>query len=169
MFHYFITIMFFLVLLISTLILTSSLNNMNVIAGDTDGQDAETAMKTAVMVGWISIILIVFGLLGVTILGFKGGFEYAYFKESLSSITKEEEIFVALRVLVFSILVISSFIVAVLLAAAAEFITNSVYSDNYSQQYDDCKEFSKLMFTHIAILITAQSLVFIYSYTKQFN
>lgn len=165
-FHYILTMLFFTVLLLSTLVLTASVFNMDVSPTDTNAVNAQNLIKDAVIVGWGAIVIILLGLVGVAIIGYRGGFEYEVVKHGLQYMSGEAKIFASLRIISFSILVGASFIIALLLSAAAEEILNSDDPSQYTNQYDYCLQFAHIMYLHITILTCAQVAVYCFSIIK---
>lgn len=159
--HYFVTFMFFMVLLYATITLTQSLVNMNADPADSDAQSAENTLKDAVVIGWICVGLIIVGLAAVGIMGFRGEFEHSNLREGITYLSGKDKIFTGLRVLVFSILVIVSIVMASLLKLSASFIKND---DIYVEQYNDCSKFANMMYVHVFVLFAIQGLIFAATY-----
>lgn len=156
--HYLITVIFFLSLLFAIIQLTMSLLDMNVNESDSDATSAEAALKDAVVIGWISIVLIVLGLLGVGIMGFRGEFESSGLKKTLTYLSGTDKIFLGMRIVIFSILVGSSFIIASLLTIAASYIEGD---PQYSDQYDAAIRFSRIMYLRIILLCFIQGMIYL--------
>jgi hypothetical protein len=110
--HYIITVIFFVVLVIATLLLSQTLQTMYIPENDPTAQSAKNTLAAAVSLGWITEIIIVVGLIYIGIIGFRGGFGET--TQQLKSITGSDKLFVSLRVIVFSILVLVSLIMGVL-------------------------------------------------------
>jgi len=167
--HYFITLVFFIVLIIATLELTNSLFNFSINENDADAVDAKNTLTVAVTIGWVTIFLIFIGLSIVFYLGYQGKFSNSTLQKGLSYLSGSDKFYESIRIVTFSLLVFSSFLMGILCFATDEFINSTLDPTLYSSQYNTCYEFGKLLILHIFILFLIQTIVFVYSLAETPN
>ena len=164
--HYVVTLVFFIVLIVATITLTISVYNMDITPGDSAGLHAQNSIKTAAITGWVAIGLILAGLSIAGVLMITDQYNETIIADTISELTGQEKAAIAIRFLVFFVLVFSSVLIAILLTIAAEFILKTPNPEQYTDQYDNCIKFAKIMYLHTALIIIIQSLVYFYSYIK---
>ncbi len=160
--HYIVTLVFFIVTIIITFHLIQSYKSLVVVPGDQDGLKGQKYLGSAIIFGIIIEILIIVGLIAIGILGFRGDFSYV--KSVATSITGSEELFVALRIIVFSLLVFTSLVMGILVFKAYIAFTDSAYSNMYQDQINTCLREGIILIGHIILIVFVQLAVFIFGY-----
>lgn len=152
--HYTITFIFFIVILVNVISLTLSTINMSVSSSDTNAVTAKNLMIAAQAIAYFglgSILLFV-------------GFAYFYsgkeenkeYYDLAMTYTGSSDIYIMMRVIVFSILMFISIVVSALCLAAAKQIDLSDDPSQYTSQYNLCKELGVMFFLHFAIFSIIQ-------------
>lgn len=159
--HFTLCFMFFMITLIFTLELTYSLINMD----SSDNEDIQTAkniMTSAVVISFAMLILIVCIVLGVGYYAKNSTDKYDNISEYLNKKTGGHNIYISVRIIIFSILMFTSVILSALCFGAAGEIDNSGYKNEYEDQYNTCMDLGKTFITHFMIFTTAQIIAIFY-------
>lgn len=159
--HFTLCFMFFMITLIFTLELTYSLINMD----SSDNEDIQTAkniMTSAVVISFAMLILIVCIVLGVGYYAKNSTDKYDNISEYLNNKTGGHNIYISVRIIIFSILMFTSVILSALCFGAAGEIDNSGYKNEYEDQYNTCMDLGKTFITHFMIFTTAQIIAIFY-------
>lgn len=130
---------------------------MKIVDSDSYGETAKNLLISSVVISYVGDLFII-GLLGIS---------YAYVKnenynKNLMKYTGGEDKFVAVRIMIFSILMFVSLVVGSLCLAASREIELSEYSDQYTDQYNQAVEIAKMFLLHFILLTTIQGFVYIY-------
>jgi hypothetical protein len=159
--HYLITLIFFFLILINIISLTITTINMNVPPGDTDGTTAKNLMISAQVITYVGLLTVLI-FLGVT-------YSYSSHKtsnyyEQMMGLTGGENVYAAMRIVTFSILMFISLIVSALCLSAANYISMSNYSSQYTDQYNICIDLGKMFMIHFILFSSIQGASYIYQY-----
>uniref|UniRef100_A0A6C0BCM9 Uncharacterized protein n=1 Tax=viral metagenome TaxID=1070528 RepID=A0A6C0BCM9_9ZZZZ len=160
--HYIITLVFFMIVLINTIYLTLSVSKMNVDLNNSNAVKAKNIMIAACAVSYIADFIII-GILAIA-------YSYqSYYPEESKDYSMKlietiggEDIYTSLRITVFSILMITSLIVGALCVDAGKLIDKSDNSDQYSDEYNLCKEMGRLFLLHFLFFTTIQFSTYVY-------
>jgi hypothetical protein len=155
--HYIITILFFTVF---TLIVLKLLVTYRTLPENTSNNEditkATEYLLTAIVLGFLAIFIILIGLVFIGILGFRKDFKT--YTDSLQTTLKADNIYIALRIIIFSILFGTSIVVAILAAKAAQLFKDK---PNYTDQYDTCYEAARVSTIHVLLFVAVQGVVYI--------
>lgn len=161
--HFVITIIFFFLILINIISLTMSTVNMNVPSSDIDATTAKNLMISAEVITYAGLLIILI-FLGVTYS--YSSHKTANYYEKMMGLTGAEDIYTAMRVVTFSILMFISIVVSALCLEAANYISKSDNSDEYTDQYNLCKDLGRMFFIHFVVFSSIQGVSYIYEIYK---
>jgi hypothetical protein len=161
-FHFMLCIMFFTITLILTIKLTISLVNMDVPDDDTNAMTAKQLMTSAVVISYLFDLFIILGVVGFWIYGSYHPENYMTQSEKIKHTTGSKNIYIAFRVMIFSMLMCLSIIMSSLCFAAAAEINDSKNSDQYSDQYNECLDLGKTFMLHFILFTVAQGCTFLF-------
>jgi hypothetical protein len=157
--HYMITFIFFLFILINTIILSKSILNMEVGSHQTDMIQAKNVMIATALFGYIEV----FFVLGIVFLtgdyhlnkddydNKNGDLTFEYIKQ-----TGGENVYSSSRIVIFSSLMLVSLIMGILSATAYQLIDESGEKKNYEDQYTLTKEIAKTFILHFLLFTALQ-------------
>lgn len=160
--HYFVTLIFFIVtvkLVFDTIVAT---NNANIDHGDENAVSAYNLMVSASVFGAVMIFLIIIGLITIGIMGWYSK-EFNTLALTLKPYTKADGFFEVLRVLTFSLLIFTSFVMGTLLLSALALFNESQDPNRYIEQSTVCFDVGRVMYIHIILLMLIQFLIFTYT------
>ena len=161
-FHYVILLIFFIIIYVNIIYLTISLLNMDVLPNDENAVEAKNLMATAVLISYAAGILIFAILGGAYYYQYSNPIESKTYSKELVDITGAEDIYVAIRIIIFSILMFISVVVATLCFDAAAKILDSPDPSQYNNQYNTCLDLAKLFTFHFVLFTTLQGAIYIY-------
>lgn len=160
--HYVITVIFFIIILLDTISLTTGTIKMTVSDGDTNAETAKNLMISAISISYVADLLLLIFL----------GICYSYksndtedtrsYYDKLMKTTGGENLYAAMRVIVFSTLMFVSLVVASLCYEAANYINKSDDPSQYQEQYNLCKAVSRLFMEHFTLFSLLQGGSYIY-------
>lgn len=163
-FHYVITFIFFLLILINIISLTIGTINMKVNSNDENAVTAKNLMISACVITYVFLLLILIFL----------GICYSYRSydtpetrsnyEKLMKTTGGSSLYMSMRIVTFSILMFISLVVSALCLEAANYISKSDDPSQYDEQYNLCKELGRLFMVHFILFTTIQFI----GYGKQY-
>ena len=160
--HYIITLIFFLVILVDIVKLTISTINMSVDSDNENAVIAKNFMIAASAITYIGeLIIILFLLIAYSYQSYETPDIKNYY-ETLKGITGAENLYVALRIVAFSILMFISIVVSALCYEALHYIDISDDPSEYTDQYNVCKEITRLFFLHFVLFSSIQGVAYIY-------
>lgn len=163
-FHYVITFIFFILILVNIISLTIGTVNMKVNSSDENAVTAKNLMISACVITYVFLLLI-FIFLGIC-------YSYRSYDtpetrssyEKLMNTTGGESLYMSMRIVTFSILMFISIIVSALCLEAANYIDKSDDPDQYNDQYNLCKELGKMFLMHFILFTFIQGC----GYAKQY-
>lgn len=150
-FHYMITVIFFIVVLINTIYLTKSIMGMSVDSSDENTVKAKNLMISACTISYIGDFLIALLV----------GFSYWYGSNSstiknLMNTTGVDDIYVGIRIAIFSILMIVSLLVGSICISASKEIQKSSNESEYNSEKNLCKDIGQMFILHFMIFTLIQ-------------
>lgn len=163
--HYFITLIFFVLILVNIINLTKGTLNMNVPSDDPNGLKAKELMTAAEVITYISLLII---LIFITVTYLYASNKETTYYENVMKLSGGENIYAAMRIITFSILMFISILVSGLCFEAAKYITKSNDPENYSEQYNLCITLGTLFFAHFIVFTSIQGFSYVYQYLKTF-
>ena len=161
-FHYFVALIFFLVILVNTLYLTKAALNMSVSSGDTNAQKAKNLMIGGCAISYFGDLLILCIIAFAYYYNFYHPTEASDYSDKLMEKTGGENIYVAFRVIIFSILMIVSLLVGALCIEAANYIDKSDDPSQYNTEYNLCKDMGQMFMLHFMIFTILQGAGYLY-------
>lgn len=159
--HFTLCFIFFLLTIIFILELTYSLINMEPSNND-DIETARSLMTSAVVIGFTMILIIICIVIGLSYYAKNKPDSYDNLSKSLNKSTGGHNVYISIRIVIFSILMFSSIILSSLCLSAAKEIDNSGYKSEYEDQYNTCMDLGKTFLTHFMIFTFAQLLATCY-------
>jgi len=158
-FHYMIAVIFFLVVLMNTLYLTQATVRMNVDSSDTNAVKAKNLMIGACAVSYFGDLLILCLLIGSYWYNSYRPDEADKYSKQIMSTTGGKDIYTAIRILIFSTLMIVSLIVGGLCLDAANYINKSDDPSQYNTEYNLCKDIGQMFMLHFIVFTLLQGVV----------
>lgn len=160
--HYVIVVIFFFVILVNILSLTLTTYNMDVSTTNENAVTAKNLMIAANVITYLGEILIVlFVIITYSYQSYQSKELKSYYDE-LFNVAGSENLYIATRVVAFSMLMIISVIVSSLCLEAANYISMSDDPSEYTDQYNICNEIGKLFFVHFILFTSIQGVAYIY-------
>jgi ABC-type uncharacterized transport system permease subunit len=161
-FHYLILLIFFIIIFVNTIYLTISTLNMDVSSNNESAIEAKNLMVTAVLISYVADLIILSILGGAYYYQYSNPIESKKYSKELIDMTGAEDIYVAIRIIIFSILMFISVVIASLCFDAAVQILNTEDPSQYNNQYNTCLDIGKLFTFHFVLFSILQGSVYIY-------
>lgn len=160
--HYILTVVFFFMILVDLISLTSTTINMNVCSADEHAKTAKNLMISSLVLGYVSLLTIaIFIIICYWYSSSKTSLTYY---ETLMGYTGAENTYALVRIVTFSILMFISIVISSLCIAAAKEIDLSSDSDKYKKQYNVCYEMGKMLMLHFLVFTAIQGSVYLYKF-----
>lgn len=163
--HYIITMIFFFLILINIISLTTSTLNMDVNSSDTNAVNAKKLMIVAQVVAYTGEFLILL-FIGIAY-SYSGSEKNKNYYNKAMSYTGTKDIYSMMRAISFSILMFISIVVSTLCLSAAKEINLSDDPSQYNNQYSLCQEIGRMFFLHFVLFTSIQGASYIYQWFHQ--
>lgn len=160
-FHYIITIIFFIIVFVNTIYLTRSVLGMKVESDDSNAKKAKSLMKTACLISYIGdfIILILAGII------YWNGKNSETIK-SMIQYSGVDNMYIGLRIAIFSILMIVSLLVGSLCLSASKEIEKSPNESELNSEKHLCREIGQMFILHFLVFTLIQGGVTVWKLVK---
>lgn len=157
--HYILTFILFAAILVNIINLTIATIDMKVNKNDQNAVTAKDIMISAEVITYSFLFMIIIFLMISYSYASYGGSEY---KDKLLDKIGGENIFIAIRIIVFSILTFLSVVISALCLSAARYISISDNPEQYDEQYNLCDQIGKALLFRFIIFASIQGIVYIY-------
>lgn len=160
--HYIITLIFFLIVFFNILSLTKTTINMDVDSSDKNAKTAKDLMISAISIGYLGELIIIIFLIVVNIYSSNQDDLTRSYYDKLMGTTGAENLYAAMRIISFSILMFISLVIAVLCKEAANNIDSSNDPSKYEKEYDECITLAEMFFAHFVMFTIIQGIAYLY-------
>lgn len=154
--HYLITFILFCFILINTISLTIGTANMDVPSSDTNGMTAKNLMVSAEVITFVGLLTIIIFLIAAY--SYSSNKNSTTYYEKMMGLTGTEDLYVAMRILTFSMLMFISIVDSALLLEAANYISMSDDPSAYNDEYNLCKHLGDVFFVHFIFFSCIQGI-----------
>lgn len=160
--HYIVTLIFFILILSNIIALTKATINMSVNSDDENAKKAKELMGTACIIAYVGdLLIILFLILAYSYRSYNTDDVKSYY-DKIMNLTGGENLYAAMRIVVFSILMFISVVVSALCLDAAKYINISDDPEQYNDEYNLCKSLGSLFMLHFIIFTTIQGISYVY-------
>lgn len=149
-------------ILFNIISLTRITFNMDVDNSDTNAKNAKNLMSIACAVGYVGLLFIIIFVIVAYIYSSNQDETTKTYYEKLMGITGAENLYVAMRVVSFSIMMFISVVIAVLCKEATDYIDKSNDPSQYDSEYNACEALAELFMRHFAIFTVLQGISYLY-------
>lgn len=152
---------FFLITLVFTIQLTDSIVNMADTNGDTNAENAKNLMISAVTFSYIIDFFIIITFLSFYTYSVTQPDKYNSTQEKINNKIGGQNIYISIRIVIFTALMLLSILMSSLVFAAAGEIDKSDNPDLYSDQYNMCMDLGRSFMIRFILFTFVQVIVFL--------
>ena len=165
-FHFFITFVFFIFLVVCSYFITKIFKSLPEDIEDNNAKIGKQLLFSAMIIAWIIITLILIGIIWILVLGVKGEFNKTFITRKLTNITGKKNIFVVLRIAVFSTLMVFSLIIGSLCGLSYSYFKKSNIKD---VDLEILHEIAKALMLHTFLFIIIQFIIYFIYYAVAYK